>query len=399
MLLRRLAPSLQLDGELVAGFRMTDCYRLSDSEPVRIELQRAGESLEIDVVPASSEGSRRAPASIAGLELCYRTPSAGAARFRRDSPPPVEDALAACTALAALLERSLGPAPRRWQVAAPSLRELPDAVADEVRCEEVELDADPDANLLRRDFRSYVRLFGARPRALQIGVRGERVPGLSLHYPPPARERIPAAANSIEVSLRVSHRRRMRAYFGALGFAFDEAAYLRTIPTPTTYTRVLAQRPELARIRPRMIANHRSTLWHVAWAVMVSRNVLPISVAPTPMVMRHALVSRVRERSDAAHMLCDVGMPVHDIGVHAAAMHAVPREAWDELIGLAIDRVRSQPLRALGHQGVLARLAIVFEGPVTKACWRAWYAADEPSDFAERYAEEHGAVIDELRRV
>lgn len=391
-LLRWLAPSLALDDELVAGFRVTDCYRLSAGEPVRLELQRGAERFEIDVAPvpeSAPERTRRAPAIVAGLALGYRPPA------------PVEVALAACTTLAELIGRSLGSADRRWQVAAPSLCELPDAVADELRCDEVELDADPDAGLLRRDFRSYAWLYAARPRALQVSVAGRRVPGISLHYPPPAAGRIPSAAGTLEVSLRVAHRRRMRRHFGALGFVFDDDAYLRTVPTPTTYARALAGHDELARVRPRLIANHRSTLWHVAWAILVSRNVLPISVAPAHAALRHSLVSRLRSqvsRSSGPSMIqCDVGMPGHDMGVHAAALHAVPRAAWDELLALAIERARARPLGLLGHEGVLTRLAVFFEGPVTKGCWQAWYEADEPSEFAGCYARQHPAIVDELR--
>ncbi|MFV8751541.1 hypothetical protein ACNOYE_13440 [Nannocystaceae bacterium ST9] len=379
-LLGWLAPSFALDRQVVGGYRVTDCYRLSASEPVRIELRQGFERFEIEVEPSGEARPGRVPASAAGLDFGYRRPA------------PVDLALVACTRAAEALRARLGPGPRRWVVAAPGLAELAESIADEVRCDEVGLDSDPDAALLERDFRAYERLYGARPRARQVSVLGQPTPGLSVHYPAPAAGRVPSLASLIATSLRVAHRRRMRRHFAELGFVFDDQAILRTVPTPTTYSRALARREGLAALRPRMIAGVRASLWRVQWGALVRRNILPISVAPSHAVVLYAAASRLGLMSRIA---CDVGMAPHDMGVHAAAIHAMPDGAWDELLALAVERARARLSPLL--TGVLARLAGFFEGPVTARCWRAWYDADEPEDFERCYAPQHRALLDELR--
>jgi hypothetical protein len=385
-LLEILAPALRLDDELVEGWTLADCYRLDEREPVCLELRRAGERVELEVEPEVGEGEAPKPAAgAAGLRLGYRVTAAR------------EAAVAACRALAELLEAQLGAAARSWVVEPPSLAHLAEAVAAEVRCEPASLVGDPDRALLLRDFDAYERLYGVRPGVFVVHVQGEAVPGVSVHYPAARNGRVPNSAAVYPAARRVAHRRRMRRYFGHLGCSFDVQGCPRTVPTPTTYARALAGRGGLARVRPKMIAGVSASLRPVHWGVLVRRSLLPVSVAPPWSVEIHR---RIRDVELLANIPCDVGMLVHDMGLHALALHAVPAEAWDELLRRAFERVRARPWSVLaGPFGLLARLASFFEGPVTTHCWKAWQEADEPEDFERCFAPHFDALRDELREL
>ena len=187
----------------------------------------------------------------------------------------------------------------------------------------------------------------------------------------------------------------MRRYFASLGCVFDGEAVPRTVPTPVTYARILAARPGVARVRPRMVRNAAPSLGPIRWGLYVRSHQLPVSVAPAWAVELHR---RARDVALLAQIPCDVGMTVHDMGLHALALHAMPAEAWDELVAIARARVRARPWVVLaGRFGLLARLAHFFEGPVTEQCWKAWRDADEPEDFADRFAERFAELRAQLR--
>jgi hypothetical protein len=387
-LLAHLSPGLTLDCEVVGGYVLSDCHRLDAREPVRLELRRGSSRIEIQIEPTPEQPRHRPLVSVAGLDIGYRSPV---------SPDEAEVAAAACRRVAEQLRAGLGEAPRRWTVPPPSLRELAEPIAAELRSEDSELDGDPDHALLRQDFAAYERLYGARPRALAVSVLGQRVPGICVRYPEPRNGRVPNSASLYSTSLRIAHRRRMRRYFAGLGYLFDDDAVARTVPTPSTYARALGGRRELAAIRPRMIAGVGASLRPIHWGLLVRRNLLPVSVAPSWAVALH---ERIRDIERLDQIPCDVGMLPHDMGLHAAGLHAIPTAAWDDLLGLALARVRSRPWRVLaGPFGVLARLAAFFEGPITTHCWKAWQEADEPEDFAGCFASHHRELLDELREI
>lgn len=380
-----LSPAISLDAEVIDGWLLSDCYRLSDSEPVRLELSRGQQRFEIDVQPAPEQASHRPLALVAGLELGYRASA------------PAEPATAACKRIAECLRASLGDAPRRWQLAAPSLLELIEPVAAELRSEPTALDADPDHAILAHDFANYERLYGARPQALAVRVLDQPAHGVSVFYPSPRNGRTPNSTAVYPTPLRIAHRRRMRLYFGRMGYLFDEHTTLRTTPTPTTYARALAGRSDVAGIRPRMVAGVSASLRPVHWGMFVRRNILPVTVAPNYSVAIH---QRIRDIGPTKNIPCDVGAVTHDMGLHALAVHAIPEAAWQQILELAFARVLRRPLSVLaGPYGVLWRLAQFFEGPLTTHGWKAWAEVDEPEDYARCFAPHLDQLLDELRAI
>jgi hypothetical protein len=384
-----LSPSLGLDDPVIADYLLADCYRLDPQSALCVELRRAGreDRIEIEVSPVPDRGgpTRERPATIAGLGLSYRRPAAS------------DLGRSACVALAEALRPKLGEAPRRWTVLAPSLRELAAPITAEVCREPATLDADPDRALLLRDFDYYERLYAVRPQVFDVHVEGEQAPGVSVHYPAARNGRVPNSAAVYAASTRISHRRRMRRYFARLGCSFDDEGVPRTVPTASTYARALAGREGVATIRPRMIAGVSASMRPIHWGVLVRRGLLPVTVAPSWAVELHR---RVRDVELLANIPCDVGMTVHDMGLHALALHAVPAAAWDELVRRALELVRARPLSLLaGPWGVLARLAAFFEGPVTTRCWEAWRDVDEPEQFEREFAAHFEALRDQLREL
>lgn len=383
-LLDAIAPALALDDEVAGGWRLVDCHRLGDDDPIRLEVERDGVRFEVDLEPTlGREGAGPEPfRAVAGLGFGYRPPASH------------EDGVAVCDALEQVLRQTLGEADRQWALLPPAAEELPAAIQAEVVLEPTSLVDDPDYALLLRDFDGYERLFGRRPRALRVRVAGRAPRGLSLHYPEP-REGLGTKAPELDaVSRRVAHRRRMRRYFAGLGYAFDAEAIPRTVPTPTTYARALADRPEVAPIRPRLLGGVSASLRPIHWGIFVRRNLLPVTIAPSWSVGVH---DRIRHVGPLRDIPLDVGMPVHDLGLHALAIHAFPRQVWTELVERAVERVRARPWRMLaGPYGVLARLAGFFEGSVTAAGWEAWRTADEPEAFATSLEPQLPALFDEL---
>jgi hypothetical protein len=382
-LLEHLRPTLQLDDELLDGYVLADCYRIHEREPLRVELRRDRDRFELQVEPSSEVEGRRPPASAAGLEISYRHGAAPQA------------AAAACQRFAEHLRLALGDATRCWTMAPASLLELPARVAAELRIEPGTLDGDPDRELLHHDFASYERLYGVRPEVLEVHVEGKSASGVSIYYPPARNGRVPNSGTVYPLASRIAHRRRMRRYFAGLGYVADADGFPRTVPTPTTFTRALEHRSGRARVRPRMIAGVSASLRPVHWGVLVRRNLLPVTVAPRYSVEIHR---RIRDVGLLQDIPCDVGMLAHDMSVHAFALHAVPEDAWDELVVVGFERVRARPWSVLaGPYGVLARLANFFEGSITNHCWAAWKEADEPEDFADRFAPHFQTLMHELR--
>lgn len=387
-LLELLAPKLAVDDVVFDDWRLFDAYRLDPGEPVCVELRRADggrESARIEFEPARGDETHRAMAEVGGLRLGYRSTTAAAV------------GVAACRALAEILAAVLGDAQIRWTVAPPSLETMAAAIEAEVAWRPSGFGAELDAQLFVRDFDHYERLYAVRPQVRQVSVAGEAVAGVSIHYPAPRNGRVPPSAAVYPTSLRIAHRRRMRRYFGRLGCVFDRAAEPRTVPTPTTYARALRGREGLARLRPRMVDGVSGSMQPIHWGVLVRRHVLPVTVAPSWSVAIHR---RLRDLGPLARIPCDVGMLVHDMGLHAFGLHAIPEPAWDELVALGLERIRAKPARVLGGRwGILAGLAAFFEGPVTSRCWDAWERTDEPEDFAAAYAPAHRALVAELRQL
>lgn len=382
-LLEHLHATLRLDDELLDGYVLADCYRIHGREPLRVELCRDRARFELQIEPAIEVEGRRPPASVAGLDVSYRN---GA------SP---ELAAAACLRFAEHLQLALGDAPRRWTMAPPSMHELPAKVAAELRIEPATLDRDPDRDLLYRDLAHYERLYGVRPRVVEIQVANQPAAGVSIHYPAAKNGRVPNSGSVYPLASRIAHRRRMRRYFAGLGCVADAEGFPRTVPTPTTFARVLERASGRARVRPRMIAGVSASLRPIHWGMLVRRNLLPVTVAPRYSVEIHR---RIRDIAPLKNIPCDVGMLAHDMSVHALALHAVPGDAWDELVALGYERVRARPWSVLaGPWGVLARVANFFEGAVTTHCWAAWQEADEPDEFADRFAPHFDALVHELR--
>ena len=385
-----LSPRLGLDDELVDGHRLHDCYRLSAAEPVRVELRRGRSRLELVVSPTDTLEPRPA-VEVGGLAIHYRTPT-------QDGGFEPARALAACRRLADALGAGLGEGPRRWQVAPPSLAELADPIAAEMTTEPTTIATDPDAALLCDEFANYRRLYGVAPEPVRVVVGARANAGVSVHYPAPRHGAVANAASLYPTELRIAHRRTMRRYFAQLGFAFDVHAYLRTVPTPKCLDDALAGRAGLAPVRPRLLSRRRASIRPIPWGLWVGRGVLPVTVAPRWAVAFHAHAPRF---APLAAIPCYVGMLPHDMGLHAAAIHAIPAAAWEELIATAVARLRARPHRLLaGPLGPLARLAGFFEGALTRRCWWAWRDADEPDDFERVFVEQHlPALLDELGRL
>lgn len=363
-----LGPAWQLDHPFVADLCPYDAYRHEQRETVLLELVAPGRRLQIEVSPRPVQ---HPAASAAGLALTWRSPG----------PPDAGEAV--CRRLAQLLRDRLGPAPQRWRVLPASLRHTPTALAAELRWTPARIADDPDRILLSTDADHYARLYGTRSMARRLAATHGDGPGISIHYPAPRRGALPPSGAIYPAPARVVHRRRMRTYFAQLGCLFDAHGFPRTVPTPNTLASALADRPGLARLRPRMLPNRGPSLRASTWAGWITAHVLPISVAPTWAVQTVRVLRRARRLQ---RIPIDVGMLVHDVSLHALGFHAISREAWDALVTRANRHRHHHP----------SRVAAFFEETLTHACWTLWRELDAPEQFATAFERDLDSLLREL---
>ena len=71
---------------------------------------------------------------------------------------------------------------------------------------------------------------------------------------------------------------------------------------------------------------------------------LPVSVAPDYSVAIHQFIRNI---GPLKQVPCDVGAVPHDMGLHAAALHAIPETAWQQILERAFEQIRARPLQVL----------------------------------------------------
>lgn len=245
-----------------------------------------------------------------------------------------------------------------------------------------ELHPGRESTLLRRDFRAYEHLFGVAPVVLSHPTHRLTV----LHYPAPWRGRVPVTGAVAVLHRAAIERRSYREYLGSLGFAVGSDGAVRHVPLPSHWREFAARsRVPHGALRPEVVESALGQLPAPTWLRHLIRGTLPISVAPWPFIRLHgALPERVRGYNPV-----DVGMPVHDEGVHLLAMHRVPEDLIRDLLARAVRSVRS---RAWTAGWALGRF---FEGPLTRAAQEAWRASYDPSEFDAHFA----AAVPELERL
>lgn len=366
-LAEHLGASWRLDQPFVGRFRLFDMYAHDQRDSVCVELRDGARALVVEVQPDAGRGTR-----VAGLSLAWAQPG------------PAEAGEAACRLLAKVLSESLGSSPRRYRWGA---KQLPADLEAEVQVEPASLAGDPDEPVLTQDGTSYLKLYGVQPRVRQVSGGGQAAPGVSVWYPEPVTDRLPASGAVYEAPRRVSGRRLLRRYFARLGCVFDDAGYPRTVPTPATLARALETLSGRARIRARMVPHGGLSVGRRFWVGQLTQHVLPITVAPRWAVAGYA---RARWALPRDAVPIDVGMIVHDISLHALAFHAISERAWDRLVRLARARLDAEGPQAADAVGDF------FESPLTQTCWDTWKQLDHPDEFAGAFDQQLDALAAQL---
>lgn len=180
------------------------------------------------------------------------------------------------------------------------------------------------------------------------------------------------------------------AYLEDLGFAVDARERVFAVPTPSAFARRRARLGIDGGLRPELRVLHGTLYSARAWLAAIAGGAFPINV--------HGAVARVLARaarlplhaSHRAKLHNHFHALGHDMGMHALAMHRVPRARMAELRRLArvaIARGRARPA------------ASFFEERLTRACVDAWAAVRAPGDFEARFEGAYGELRRELAEI
>ncbi len=340
--------ALVIDRELVRGWRLYDVHPHEERASLRLELvDDADRIVEIEV---HARGERSV--------VEWRSVS--------------EDAQAA-SAATARIEEVL----RKVPVAAWSSSSAAETIDPAgIALREIETWSDP---LLARDFRGYRLLYGCQPHRVRVSARACEAAGDSARYPEPVNGRLYAGA-LYPFGKRFLRRRRFREYLAKLGFALDANGYARTVPLPETFRAAVttttghapAWVPRIEPLRLRRTGNE-------AWAKRAARGEPPTMVPPMPLVRLLSLLPATRPVSPRLAP----GMLVHDMSLHAFALHRVRPEVLETIVGWARLPKKSSKVR----RRRLYRLAPWFEGSLTRAAWEVWNQIEgRPEAFDARFA-------------
>lgn len=369
-LVEMLTPRWSFDQAYAADSVAYDVYVHPQRAALCLEFTRAGKTTVLEVRP---HDGGPAAAKAHGLVVSYE---------RTASSQPQAKAL--CDQVAADLRTWHQTQERAPRWLCPHSRDtpLPGALALEVQVRPL---AVPVERELARDMNHYEALYGSRPTARELLVRGKAI-GVSVHYPAPSGGTVPASAAIYPGPALVRRRRRLRLHFAELGCVFDEEGMPRTVPTPATLRSALESRHEKF-IPLRWVKRRGLPMEAREWVAYVLRErTLPITLAPRFVVYAHRALRRLVPSSTIP---VDVGMLVHDASVHGLVFSDIDAALWDEF---------SRHAKSIHRRGRRQAFAVArfYEETLTNACWRTWRSVDEPARFSERFNQEVDALREAL---
>ena len=220
------------------------------------------------------------------------------------------------------------------------------------------------------------RFLGSAPRHL----RDDRGPLLKFHS-----DDSPGHAAAIAKVRVFGGHAPVRAHLRALGYDWDDAGFLATIPTPLTFVARVrglgfepAYVPELHTITGIYMSKH-------TWVARQCAGALPVTVGTAGFYRRarvRQLLSRVtpggaRWREHLRYHLHGVQ---HDMTKHALCLHLVPRAQVQAIGERAMEAWQRHP-----HRVPPEPLARFFENDLTAYCQAIWRDLPDPAAFAPTF--------------
>ncbi len=180
------------------------------------------------------------------------------------------------------------------------------------------------------------------------------------------------------------------AYLEDLGFAVDARDRVFAVPVPSAFARRRARLGVDGGLAPELRVLRGALYSPRAWLGEIARGVFPMNV--------HGGVARLLASVSRGPMLASHRRKLHnhfhalghDMGMHALAMHRVPRARMAELRRLArvaLARGRAKPA------------ASFFEERLTRACVETWARTARPEAFEARFDEGFEPLRAELARL
>lgn len=231
--------------------------------------------------------------------------------------------------------------------------------------------------ILQPDFIAYERRHGSRPTVCALDAA---VPAFVVRYPRLPPESLPRGGYLYQAPQQFLQPPLVQ-HLASLGFFVDDDLVVRTVPTPATFERLMQLAGFADRgYRAALVRTPSTSMPPAAWLSHVIDGRFPINIASR---WFHA-ASRIARRTPLARAFrvepADLGLLVHDVGVHILATHLLPRTD-----------IRDIGQRLQGRRP--ARAAAFFEGDLTRYCQELWREARSVAEFDAIHRQRRPALM------
>lgn len=231
-----------------------------------------------------------------------------------------------------------------------------------------------EARLLAPWRSAYAQILGHAPR-LTLADDGPR-----LTFTADASDTYRKAVAAIDIFPHA----RVRAHLQRLGFAWDDAGSITTIPTPLSLRPRLraldlhgGYTPELHPIRALYMSKR-------TWLSRQCAGLVPVTVGTAGYYARVHLRRRLAPRRWHDHLRYHLHGVQHDMTRHALLLHLVPSDAVHDLGARVRDAIRTTP-----GPFVPEPLARFYENDLTGYCQAIWRDLPDPAGFAATFRDPH----------
>lgn len=247
---------------------------------------------------------------------------------------------------------------------------------------------------------AHGRFFGVRPRLGPAGACGR--PSFTF---PVLRDPHGLYADMIGDLSIFGGKPRVLEHLRALGYGWDEAGVLVTVPEPPSLEATLADLGfGPAGLTPRYLAHDLPDLPRAAWFGAVVEGIQPVGIGTRrfyralfgPEIMMRA-VARIRpaHRALTQHLF----YVHHDMSRHVSVMHLVPTESMTAFRRRIREVAGERYARWTGARRALfgppPPICTFFENDLTNYCHRMWARVDRPEDFRPAFLDRgaHGRLL------
>lgn len=242
-------------------------------------------------------------------------------------------------------------------------------------------------DVLWPDFLAYEARHRARPRVFAL----DRADAHVIRYPQLPPESLPPGTYLYRAPQQMA-RAPLSDHLASLGFFVDDDGVVRTVPTPRSFDRLMSAAGLANRgYRAELVRTVSASMPTAEWLELVISGKFPINVASPVFHVLSQISSLLPFKALSRFRVetADIGLLVHDLGVHVLATHLLPADDV-HAIGDRIRRAGRLEARALDRVGTF------FEGDLTRYCQTLWRRARSPEEFDAAHQERRADIFVQL---